>query len=152
MLSIKKAHLHLRRVHLQLFVELHFLPGDLLQEFCLSHLLPSLQKGEAVQNLPAPLLDDLPLDALRLMNVLLQRAGRHDLGDEDDLLRVRQIKVGEEGEDVLVLERLEDVDLGLDDGHLAPCHARAQCRLRWLQATRRARECRPQAGRHLWAS
>ena len=68
-------------------------------------------KGEAVQNLPAPLLDDLPLDALRLANVLLQRAGRHDLGDEDDLLRVRQIEVGEEGEDVLVLERLEDVDL-----------------------------------------
>ena len=73
-----------------------------------------VQKGEAVQNLPAPLLDDLPLDALRLMNVLLQGAGRHDLGDEDDLLRVRQIKVGEEGEDVLVLERLEDVDLGMD--------------------------------------
>ena len=58
----------------------------------------------------------------------------------------------EASHDVRVLHRLEDVDLGLDDGHLAPCHARAQCRLRQLQATRRARECRPQAGRHLWAS
>ena len=49
-----------------------------------------------------------------LVDVLLQGAGRHDLGDEDDLARVDQVKVGEEGEDVLVLERLEDVDLGVD--------------------------------------
>jgi len=40
----------------------------------------------------------------------------------------------EASHDVRVLHRLEDVDLALDDGHLAPCHARAQSLLRQLQA------------------
>ena len=33
--------------------------------------------------------------------VLLEGARSHDLGDEDDLLGLRKVKVGEEGEDVL---------------------------------------------------
>eukprot|EP00966_Prymnesium_polylepis_P192304 4457307-Prymnesium_polylepis.1 len=82
-----------------------------------------VQVGEAVEDLPAPLLHNLTLHALRLLRVLLERARRHDLRDKDDLLPLGLVKHRVEAQDVLVIEALEDLGL-LEDltAHVVPAH------------------------------
>ena len=82
-----------------------------------------VQVVKPAQDLHAPLLQHLKLDALHTRNVLLERAGCDDLGGEANLFFVVGGPGVVEVDHVVMFEQLEDVGLFADPLLLVGRHA-----------------------------
>jgi hypothetical protein len=70
-----------------------------------------VQIEEPAQDLPAPALDDFPADNLHLLDEVLEGAGGKNLRNENHLLPLPVHPGAEEGDDVPVIELLEQAHL-----------------------------------------